>query len=276
MRSCRIVVTIALAGALALVVGVRPGSVAAAGLHGTTVHPFIPQTASNAAYEIQAENNYCTGGGIQCLAPLNGAPAFVCEFGGTACPGLNYADADAYGPPNGSASATPAAIFLECENFTATGYQRAELSVYSAAYESTYQYLEDDLGVIGGTGVLLDWFQQNPDFPYDYGEGNLAQVSSINATAFDPYSGYEGYGDRGTVTGTQNTNNTDGDTYNGGSVRITISGEIDTYDTSGDFQNYHFGTISCMAGGPHANDLANAGLDYPSFEGELEWDYMDV
>jgi len=275
MRPFRIFATVVLAGMLAFVVAARPGPASAAGLRVSTVHPFITETASNAAYDIEAYDFYCTGGGVQCVAPLNGGPAFFCEGFGTACPGLNYGDAEAFGLPNGSPSGTPAALFLECENFNATGYQRAEVAVYSAAGESTYQYKFEggDLGVIGGNAALLDWFQQNPNFPSDEGEGNTAQVSSINASGYDPYGGYEGNGDRGSVTGVQNTNNADHDTYNSGSFRITITGEIDTYDTYGDFQGYHFGTLSCMAGGPHANDLLNAGQDETTFEGELEWDY---
>src|SRR5579884_2782959 len=250
MRLLRIVVTVALAGTLALVVGVRTGPAAAAGLQGSFVHPS-QVTATDDAYDIEGFNFYCNGGGSQCAAG-NGNYVYNCT---TACPGMNYGDAEAYGLPNGSPSGTPAALYLECDHYTSAGDQQAVVSVYSAAGQSDYQnlYSKIDLGTIAGNATLLSWFQENPNFPYDDGEGNPAQTSSINASAIDPNGGYFGYGTHGTVTGIQNTNNTDeaGDTLNSGSFRITITGEIDIFTDSPYVPtSYYMGTISCMAGGP--------------------------
>jgi len=237
----------------------RSASVATFGLRHPAAHLFS-LSASTQAYDIEGYNYYCTNGGTACAANANGSVR-NCLSSGISCSGLNYADAEAYGPPDGSAAGTPDAMVIECTHFTATGYEDAAVSVYSPTGQSTYQGIEKDLGTISGKGTLVGG---------GGAEDNLSQVSSINASALDPHSGVNGGGDTATVSGTQNTDNST-DSLNSGSFSITIKGEIDTYNTNGVFQSSSTGTISCTAGGTHANDLYDAGLDTPYFEGELEW-----
>jgi len=100
-------------------------------------------------------------------------------------------------------------------------------------------------------------------------EDNTAQVSSQNWSVYDPVRNY-----RATVTGTQNTNNSDAanDALNSGQFSVTITGMIQNYDNYDNPTGSPYpGTLSCVAGGPHAYDLVNAGLSFTTgFEGEME------
>jgi len=238
-------------------------------------HSLIP-TTGNSAYDIESYDYYCTGGGTACThgyLASDCANGFVYEDIGTGCAGLNYAKVDAYGPANGSTSATPQGLYLVCAHYTATGSQVAYLDVYSSAGASTYGNLGGDLGPITGTASLLGWFSQNPPNDPNYPEDNPSQTSSVHASAIDWYSGYNFDGNHGTVSGVQNTDNIN-DLPNTGGFNITIAGEIDRFDLADNFISSYNGTITCLAGGPHALDLTNANLDEDSgAEGELEWDY---
>jgi len=279
MRTSRLL-AVGLAGLLVLTFSARPTFASSVRSDVT----FTP-SAATAAYDIEAYNYYCTGGGSSCLNDSDGFTPAVssCLYLGNACPGLSYGDAEAYGLPNGSSTGTPAAMYLECQQFTATGYRQAIVSVYSVSGAATYGGIESDQGVIGGKATLLDWTQQNPDFNSNLdADASTAQGSSINASSFDPYGGWNGQGTRGSVTGIQNTDNTT-DTLNSGTFTITISGEIDTFDDFGEYLSSTTGTISCQAGGPHAYDLADAGPDLVTRttdlaynEGELAWDYAQA
>jgi len=240
---------------------------------------LLDMTVANAAYDIESYNYYCTYGGTSCIPDT--FTTEDCRFGyvaldiGQGCAGLNFAKVDAYGLPNGSTSGTPAAMYLECTHFTATGYQDAFVNVYSSAGASTNAVWGGNLGTISGKGTLFYWSQQNPSFATNLDEEeNLAQTSSVNASAFDPHGAMNGGSQIGSVTGTQNTNNAD-DSLNNGALRITIRGEIDYYDIYGQYMYSAPGTIACLAGGTHVHDLANAGRDFNSgAEGEMGWDYM--
>lgn len=238
-----------------------------------TLPPF-QQTVSDAAYDIEARNAYCAGGGIDCTQGEDANRCFVFNEG---CIGLYYADVEAYGLPNGNPAGTPAAMYVECRRATATGYEQALVSVYSAAGASTYGVMQSDQGTISGNASVLSWFQTNPTFTEDLDpETNIAQPSSISASAYDPHGGYLGHGTFASVTGVQNIDNSV-DTWNAGEFRITMSGEIDTYGARGAYVSSRTGTITCYAGGQGSQDLANAGLDTsPYFEGELEWEYSPV
>jgi len=247
-------------------------------------------TGANPAYDINSYNFYCTTGGTGCI-PTN-YYALDCVQLTVACPNLNYADVEAFGPNDGSTTGTPAELVLFCAHGISgsPGYNFGWIDVASPTGQMDYPngsfgygpYRNGDPGTIGGKATLL---QANP--PSYTGEWyNTAQVSSINATAFDPDQTLADelnseaawtYPATGTVTGTQNTNN-HGDTLNAGQFRITITGYLYHYSSQSPPYTY-WGTISCTAGGPHALDLANAGLEYSgetsgdtlsNAEGELE------
>src|SRR5579884_188130 len=107
--------------ALTLVVPVAPALAAPshranASLRGSGVAEIqtsltIQQTVSDAAYDIEARNAYCAGGGIDCAQGYDADRCFVQNLG---CTGLYYADVEAYGLPNGNPSGTPAAMYVEC------------------------------------------------------------------------------------------------------------------------------------------------------------------
>lgn len=274
MRLLRIVSTVGVIITLAVTLTVRPAGVSAGravSLH--TPRPLAPSNSSdefsNDAYDIAANNNYCVGGGSAC-ATINGVVVNCYEF--YACPGLVYAGASSYGPFNGNTTGTPAAIYVECTVYTTYGYTDAYMYVTSdpADYPTGY-----DLGTITGKSGLLDWYPAADTYG---SEGNPSQVSSQSFSVYDP-----AIQTRASVTGIQNTNN-QADSLNSGSTRITISGRIYTYDKSGNTYQvsptelqdsngkyYYNGMTTCTAGGPHANDLANAGFQgYGTFEGEME------
>ena len=227
------------------------------------------------AYDIESSNSYCTNGGTSCVP--SGYLAGDCQVGVVVCPGLTYADVEAFGPPSGASAATPDELILYCAVGTNTGYNYGFVDVVSSTGNTDYGgttmspfagvYGFAHMGTISGKGTVYT------DPTYGAGsEDNPAQVSSVNASGFDPGSG-AGY-TMGTVTGTQNTNN-GADTLNGGQFRITLRGTLyhGTTDTTTQTVSStpYQGTISCTAGGPHANDLTAAGLDTTSLaEGEIE------
>src|SRR5579875_2100232 len=179
--------------------------------------PALDLTGYN--YDIEAYDYYCTGGGAQCVAGVGLGRLDVanCGLAGSLCAGLNYADAEFYGPPTGATSGTPVDVYAECERFTSS----AELYSYDEV-APTYSYNPNaDLGTITGSASLLDWFQQNPGFP-GTSEGNPTQQSSGSVSIFDT-SGVDQYGSttegaagsHATIYGVMNTDNTT-DTLNSG------------------------------------------------------------
>jgi len=232
-------------------------------------------------YDIEAYDYYCTGGGTYCVQQSANAgggtdSANDCYYYYSNqvydCAGLNWGGVEVYGP-YGATYGTPMEVYAECDKFTSTGYSYID-------DETTTSYTYDpgaDLGGITGTASLLNWFQLNPNFPGDEGEGNPAQPSSVNVSFYDT-SGVEAdnkaagdKGDHATISGVQNSNNID-DTLNSGGFNITISGTIYRYANDGASLDSYQGTMSCLAGGPHAYDIYNAGYDneYEYFEGEFE------
>jgi len=245
----------------------------------SSVGPLVDY--SDYYYDISAMDYYCTGGGVAC-ATNAGAPTDThfgenCSYYGSICPGLNWAGVEIYGP-YGSTAGTPSEVYAECDKYTSSGWDSASADVTTSyEYDSSHGV---DLGVISGKGTLFNWFQSNPGFPGDAGEGNTAQTSSgsvsvYDTTGLDSYNASSGdQGNRITVTGVQNTNNSD-DSLNSGSFSITVTGWIHHMTPHNVQTGTSWGTMSCTAGGPHAGDLYNAGYtgeqyyDY-YFEGEFE------
>jgi|SRR5579875_1116725 len=304
MKTIRILAIVTMVAAVSLLAAVHPLRASAAPTphvnpfaiqhdsgpppHNTsgTVNTHSATPYDDYAYDIEAANVYCAGGGVNCVqsAATEGTDAVNdCHYSGYYCPGLMASIFNAYGP-YGSTSGTPMEVIAGCQRFTSTGYSQ----IYDDV-TSSYDYDEDaDLGSITGNAALLNWFQLNPGFPGDEGEGNVAQPSSAHVSFYDT-SGEDYYGDdyngdigdHGTISGVQNTDNQDtgpygGDTLNSGGFNITLTGWIYTYTVYGEpTGNSYWGTMSCLAGGPHAYDLLNAGLDSTDnstyeFEGEFE------
>jgi|SRR5579884_812754 len=164
MRSFRVVVPLALVVMLGLLGGAQPASATAAGVRGSPVQPSS-ETASNAAYDIEAGDYYCTGG-AQCVP--GGGQASVCDDGGYVCPGLNLGTVGALGLADGSPSGTPAALSLGCEHFVGSGFQQAFVSVYSAAGAGTISCIAGgphgmDLGNVGRD---IPYFEGELEWPY--------------------------------------------------------------------------------------------------------------
>ena len=216
------------------------------------------------AYDIESSNWSCPGGGSGCIP--NGSLATDC--GSTAaCPTALYGDVEAFGPPNGATYGVPDEVVLGCLQATPTGFLSGYLDVVSAQGDSDYPtgiragagvYGLGDLGTIGGKATLIGG---------DGSETSPSQTSSVNVSAYDP-----GRGVRGSAYGTQNTDN-GSNALNSGSFRVTITGTLDRITETGNGPSVatYNGTISCTVGGPHANDLRNAGKDNTAVaEGELE------
>jgi len=273
-------------------------STAYIGFTGTNGSAVAQQVINNftftyGAYDIESSNFYCTGGGTACIPA--GYTAYDCASVAVACPGLNYADVEAFGPTNGSTYGVPDELVLFCAHDTSAGtpgYDFGWVDVVSPQGQLDYPreggpshlygvYQNANPGFIGGKGTLL---QASP--PSATGmEYNNSQVSSIDVSASDPdqalaeeVNGKVGgpYLARGSVTGIQDTDN-GGDTLNAGQFRITITGYLyHVYGTGPNDAYTYWGTISCTAGGPQSQDIVSAGLETPNntpvglAEGELE------
>lgn len=274
MRTARFLATGIFVTGVALIGGLGSASAAGAGgkvnpLATSGVRPYSLSGLPAAAYDIEAYNDYCTGGGFSCIPSTSSA--LDCYNAAVPCPGYSYADAEFYGPDTGATFGTPYEAYLECDNDLPSGQAAAILDVVSPAGYAAYGfgvYGAADMGVIAGNATLLGWAQFNPTSDPAYPEGNPAQTSSASVSVYDPVQGL-----RGTVTGVQNTDNTV-DLPNSGGFRITLSGTITFTSYSGVRSTYQ-GTISCMAGGPHATDVilgTGSGSSGPYAEGELEYE----
>lgn len=228
----------------------------------------IPNGGS--AYDIESSNSYCTNGGTACVP--NNSLAGDCQIGSAICPNLTYADVEAFGPPTGAATGTPDELILYCAVGTSSGYNYGFVDVLSSTGNADYGgtpmspfpgvYGYADLGAISGKGAVL-----NDPANGTGSEDNSAQASSISASVTE--NGPAGY-TIGSVTGIQNTDNS-ADTLNSGQFRITLRGTLYHFYSATKGSEPYQGAISCVAGGPHAYDLANAGLDTTSLaEGEIE------
>jgi len=261
-------------------------STAYLGFTGATGQLFTRQVISNfsyttgylppnngSAFDIESSNFYCAGGGTTCVPSTYTAED--CYQGTVICPNAYYADVEAIGPPTGSAAGTPDQLVLQCAQGTSFGYNFGIVNVVSKQGNVDYPpgstsdpgvYGNSDVGTISGKGTVF-----NDPTNGTGSEDNPAQTSSVNATAYDPWAP-QSYYTIGSVTGTQNTNNSS-DTLNSGQFSITMRGTLyHVYANSGSpiYVPYQ-GSISCVAGGPHAGDLATAGLTSSNIaEGEVE------
>lgn len=282
MRAIRIVATAGLIAVLAVClagspvnVGASPASFPTHNHSRLTSYSNSAYDFSDDAYDIEAYNTYCPSGGTACVANSGATVDSECYYNGYICPGLRYADAESYGFFNGATSGTPAAVYVECDLNTNYGWEAS----YAYPTSDPTDYSTSHSGVISGKSTLVDWYPAANSYG---GEGNPAQVSSQNFSAYDST-----FQTRATVSGIQNTNNQD-DTLNAGSMSISMYGRIYTYngygqtlqisgneqqDSSGHY--YYVGAVSCTAGGSHTHDLANAGYspyseNYWRYEGEME------
>src|SRR5579884_2283734 len=211
------------------------------------------------AYDIESSNWYCTGGGSACVP--NGSAASEC-YTLAPCPGVNYADVEAFGPPHNTTGGVPDEVVFYCSHGTSTGFDYGYLDVISNQGNTDYPlggvYGQGIIGAIGGKGTLIGGGGS---------ESNTSQPSSVNASAYDPVRQL-----RGSVTGTQNTNN-DTNKLNNGQFTLTLTGRLwhVTNITTNRTVTSYTGTISCTVGGIHAYDLFNAGKDTNALaEGEYE------
>ena len=220
----------------------------------------FPTPNGQDAYDIESSNFSCPAGGTMCV----GSNTYASQCLTTApCPGINYGDVEAFGPPNNSTSGIPDEMVLACVYGTNTGYQIGYLDVVSNQGNTDYQggvYGNADSGVISGKGTLIGG---------GGAEDNPSQPSSVTASVYDASTGIIG-----SVSGIQNTDN-GSNTLNSGQFRVTIRGRLWTVNLMGTSpvftQSATSSTMSCTVGGSHANDLKNAGLDTVSLaEGELE------
>jgi len=275
MRSVRIAAAISfIVMAITVTRSPFPTSIASAAVSQTIGHSVAAESLNpfdlpTPAYDIEAYDYYCDGGGSACT-PVNGD---VCDHDNVYCPGFHYAEVFLIGPATGATSGTPIYTNLECDTATPAGLAYAFVNIASPVGYADFgsSLLEPDLGVISGNAALLDWFRENPTDDPNYPDDNPAQVSSGSVTVYDPPADL-----RATVTGIQNTDNTD-DLPNAGGFKITLTGEISlrTYGSNPTTSTYN-GTISCFAGGPHAADVQN-GTGEPGVvlaEGELETDVI--
>jgi len=240
-------------------------------------HPYVPETISglsDPAYDIEAIDDYCTGGGSACI-PTGHTPA-QCANWSIPCPGYTVANAQFYGPDNGSTAGTPYEVYLSCTNDTVSSQQYGVLDVVSPAGYAAYGYGvhgEAVQGAIGGKATLLSWYANNDE---GTSEESYSQASSASLSVAIPMPRevlITANAVRGTVTGVQNTDNVNDLPISGG-FSITLTGYLWTYWFTGPNAGtvtYPWSTINCFAGGPHAADIYNAlGYIPPYAEGELE------
>src|SRR5579884_1555143 len=187
MRTLRVGATSALLIGIALIGAFGPSTASAAIPVSHLSHSMIsgvqPHLADDLpapAYDIEAYDNYCTGGGSAC-APAGHGPV-DCLEAIVSCPGYHLAETEIYGPDTGATFGTPYEVYAECDSSTPAGVATAYLDVDSpagvAAYGSGGLFGGADPGVISGKATLLDWAQFNPTSDPNYPEGNPAQVSS--------------------------------------------------------------------------------------------------